>query len=131
MRVNPYISVNDILFGSSKSLILDVLGQPIRLGKSRIGDIEMTYDDIIFRLSPDTLELIEVSANAPVLLVENEIGKFEDLPVFLEKNDPDAFQTHGFYVSTRFGIAFDPYFPSWVTAFPSTALSFWQRNKKT
>ena len=126
MKVIPYQSVNAIEFLATKSSVLSRLGQPAKQGLSRTGNIELNYKQITFRFSQKTLEFIEATANAPVIFLENVAVEFEVLQRFLEAHDPTSFSVVGFYVSPRFGIAFDPNQPSFVTAFPESELFSWR-----
>jgi len=125
MDIEPYTRVNGLAFGSSESTVVLALGTPTRSRKSRIGWMELIYDKLVARLSEG--QLVEMTADAPATNVAGELVHFADLARFLKQKDDAAFEQVGFVVSPKYGIAFDPAFPSWVTAFQRGNLPHWRQ----
>jgi hypothetical protein len=51
---------------------------------------------------------------------------FASLEAFVCEHDPLSFRRAGFVVSPRFGLAFDPSEPAWVTALARHCLAEWR-----
>ncbi|MEC5388314.1 hypothetical protein VVD49_21455 [Uliginosibacterium sp. H3] len=112
-------------FGIDRNELERVLGSPERENKSRLWASELQYPAGVYRFNSDG-KLKEVSADAAELEIEGERVSFESLRPFLEQRDKEWFERVGFLVSPKFGIAFDPNFPSWVTAFSQSELPLWR-----
>lgn len=126
MKINPYFAANEVAFGSAQSTVITRFGQPLCVGNSYLGDIEFEYRNATFRFCPESQELIEVTADSPILFLENLAVRYEVLLEFLRENDEGLFERIGFFVSPKYGIAFDPDHPSYVSAFPKSELAWWQ-----
>jgi hypothetical protein len=50
---------------------------------------------------------------------------FASLGAVIREQDPQAFDRAGFLVSPRFGVAFDPSEPCWMTALAGHCLAQW------
>lgn len=120
----PLTAANNIEFGVSQHVVEKRLGQPLRRLTDRLGRVEIHYSSAIYRFEGSSLE--EISLDAPVVELGAVAVKFEDLAAFLQKNDPSCFERVGFLVSPRYGLAHDPAFASWVTAFPSSQAEVWR-----
>ena len=125
MRVEPYAAIGDVSFGSTQVMVTEVLGKPEQIARSRDGEIELSYPHLTARFAND--KLVEVSADAKTISLGSVVVQFEKLRDFLQQNDDSVFDCIGFLVSPKYGIAFDPEFPSWVTAFPKERLLVWQQ----
>lgn len=134
MRVIPYISFADIPFGSNEEAVISMCGSADRRGIDRLGRLELKYASQTFRLSGDARVLVEVTACSEYFEIENctlpnskrpEIA-FVELGYAVAKLDQDSFLAHGFIVSPRFGIAFDPHGPPYLTVFARSELSAWK-----
>jgi hypothetical protein len=62
----------------------------------------------------------------PVLSVGNVSVPFAALADFVHEQDDASFERAGFIVSPRYGIAFDPSCPSWVTALARHCIDTWR-----
>ncbi|MBC3833297.1 hypothetical protein H8K33_17435 [Undibacterium amnicola] len=125
MNVVAYKSVGLVSFGIGRADLVNLLGAPESEEKSRIWAFELRYPAGVYRFD-SVGQLKEISVDVPVFEVDGESILFENLRTFLEQRDKEIFERVGFLVSPRFGLAFDHYFPSWVTAFPREELQLWR-----
>lgn len=125
MKIAPLHGVGTLEFGSNQADCISTLGAPVRETTSRLGEKEFHYPHAIYRFSQNN-NLVEVTLDASLVELENKFIPFPLLANFLEQNDHESFETVGFIVSPKFGIAFDPQCPSWVTAFPKESITKWQ-----
>lgn len=125
MRLATYKSVGPVSFGIGRDELISLLGVPEGEQKSRIWAIELRYPAGVYRFDSDG-RLREISVDVPKLEIDGESILFENLHAFLEQHDSEVFERFGFLVSPRFGLAFDQFFPSWVTAFPREEITLWQ-----
>ncbi len=63
---------------------------------------------------------------APIVNLGKIIVPFSALGSFIQNQDPAMFEKAGFIVSPRFGLAFDPDCPTWVTALAEHCLDSWR-----
>jgi hypothetical protein len=134
MRVIPYISIADIPFGCTEEVVISTCGVPHRREIDRLERLELVYESQTFRLAGDTGKLVEVTACSEYFEIDNckmpnskrnEVA-FVELGYAVARLDQDSFLAHGFFVSPRFGIAFDPHFPPYLTIFARSELYAWQ-----
>ena len=125
MKIEPYVRVGSLQFGVSREAIVAALGKPVSERANRKGGLELEYSAAIYRLDNDSL--IEASIDAPVVILGSVAVPFQTLSAFVSEHDKEAFDCIGFVVSPAHGVAFDPKYPSWVTAFPQKELAEWQR----
>ena len=125
MRVAAYQSVGLVNLGIRRGDLINLLGAPEREAKSRIWALEIRYPAGVYRFDSDDV-LKEISVDAPELEINGESVSFEHLGAFLEQRDNEMFERSGFLVCPRYGLAFDQYFPSWVTVFPREDLQLWR-----
>ena len=125
MKLHPFTAVDDVPFSVSGEELLRVRGKPVRQGRNGIGLNELDYADVVFRFQ-DCGRLEEITAQAPVLNLGSVSVPFFALERFVGENDPSAFERAGFVVSPRFGLAFDPHCPSWVTALAEHCIAQWR-----
>jgi hypothetical protein len=125
MRIAAYGSVGLVGCGIDRNELEGLLGSPDREKESRLWSVELQYAAGVYRFDTDG-KLKEVSVDAPELELEGASVSFVSLRPFLEQRDEACFERVGFLVSPRFGIAFDPSFPSWVTAFSQSELPLWR-----
>jgi hypothetical protein len=114
-----------VSFGIGRDDLISLLGVPEGERKPRLWAIELRYPTGIYRFDSDG-RLKEISVDVSELEIDGESVLFENLRAFLEQRDNETFERVGFLVSPRFGLAFDQFFPSWVTAFPHEELQLWQ-----
>lgn len=125
MKIDAYKSVGLVNLGTRRGDLINLLGAPEREAKSRIFALEIRYPGSLYRFDSDDV-LKEISIDAPELEIKGESVSFEHLGAFLEQRDTEMFERSGFLVSPRYGLAFDQYFPSWVTFFPREDLQLWR-----
>lgn len=125
MKVSPFTQVGSITFGIDPGTLAGLIGQPRSERVNRDGRIELDYGAAVYRFDASST-LVEITADAPTLELDGHLVPFANLPSYLQEHDESAFTRAGFSVSPRFGIAFDPHFPSWVTAFPEKSLDIWR-----
>src|SRR6516225_7410858 len=121
MRVIPLRQFGDVEFGSAADALISLKGEPKRTRVKRSGLTELDYGSIFYRFSQDGL-LVEVTADAPTLELDAVLVSFNLLANYLREHDQSYFERCGFSISPRFGVAHDPDFPSWVTAFPASSI---------
>ena len=125
MKLDPYVQVDDTLFSVSSADIQRLRGKPWRSGRNGLGLDELDYGDVVYRFQ-DSGRLEEVTLQAEVVTLGNVAVPFETLAAFLRGQDPEAFLRAGFVVSPRFGLAFDPAEPFWVTALARHCIPEWE-----
>jgi hypothetical protein len=74
---------------------------------------------------------ISQSAPPPVKVsrsnaIDNLSVPFENLAELLRRQDVDSFERAGFLVSPRYGLAFDPHEPFWITALARHCIGEWE-----
>ncbi len=126
MNLDPFARVDDVPFSASPDEVLRLRGTPWRTGRNGIGLNELDYGSVVFRFQ-DGGRLEEVTMPAPLVIVGTRSIAFEALASFLRAADAGCFERARFLVSPRFGIAFDPGEPYWVTALAAHCLDAWRR----
>ena len=86
---------------------------------------ELDYDTAVFRFQ-DCGRLEEITVQAPVVDLGAVAVPFASLEPFVRIQDSMAFERAGFIVSPRFGLAFDPQCPCWVTALAEHCIASWR-----
>ena len=125
MRLNPFEQVDGRAFSVTRADLVASLGPPQRESQNGVGLHELDYGTVVYRFQLSG-RLEEVTAEAPVLHLDNVSVPFTSLETFVRSHDSEAFQRGGFVVSPRFGLAFDPGEPSWVTALARHCLPQWE-----
>ena len=125
MNLEPFISVDGIPFAISRDEIVSMRGEPLQAGRNGVGLNELDYQTVVFRFQ-DGGRLEEVTTQAPVVNIGNLAVPFHSLAPFVRHEDPAAFERAGFLVTPRFGLAFDPKEPFWVTALAPHCLDAWR-----
>jgi hypothetical protein len=126
MHLDPFIRVNDLPFTASKEDVQRLHGTPLKTGRNSVGLNELDYGSVIYRFQ-DCGRLEEVTLQAAVVIIGRRSIGFDALSFFLRAEDESCFERAGFLVSPRFGIAFDPTEPFWVTALAAHCLDEWRR----
>ena len=126
MNLAPFVQVDDAPFTLSSEELLRARGAPWRTQRNAVGLDEMDYGDVVYRFQ-DCGRLEEITMQAEVLSIGNVAVPFPSLAAFVRAQDPEAFERAGFVISPRFGLAFDPSQPSWVTALARHCLPEWKR----
>lgn len=125
MRIIPFESVGEIKFSASREDVIATLGQPNQEMHNKIGLLELTYQNIICRLDKSGA-VEEITAYAPILSLGVHSVLFSALAAYIHQYDHSAFKKHGFLVSPLFGLAFDPYYPPWITAITKHSVNLWK-----
>ena len=125
MRLDPFRRVDDTPFSARRTDIERARGQPLRVEPNAVGLTALDYGAQVFRFQ-DSGRLEEVTARAEVLHLGELAVPFAHLAAFVRANDAAAFERAGFLVSPRYGIAFVPQEPCWVTALARHCLAQWQ-----
>ena len=126
MKIQPYTTVGDVVFGATAGSVVAVLGAPQRTSTSRLERTELHYPSLVVRLA--NAEVVEVSVDAHVVEFPDIAIPFQHLAQFLRQRDPAAFDAVGFVVSPSYGVALDPHFPAWVTVFCRGELTAWRKH---
>lgn len=126
MRLEPYVQVDDSPFALSREDLLRERGEPWRAVRNGVGLDEMDYGDVVYRFQ-DCGRLEEITVRAEVVNIGKVAVPFAHLAAFVRAHDPGTFERAGFVISPRFGLAFDPSEPSWVTALALHCLPQWRR----
>jgi hypothetical protein len=125
MKLLPFIQVDSTPFSASRESILAERGEPARQVRNGVGLNELDYGEVVFRFQ-DNGRLEEVTMQAPVVYFGNMDVPFRALESFVRREDEFAFDRAGFVVSPKFGLAFDPACPSWVTALARHCIDSWR-----
>jgi len=125
MRLEPFERVDGRAFSVTRADLVASQGSPQRESQNAVGLYELDYGNVVYRFQLSG-RLEEVTAEAPVLHVDNVSVPFTNLETFVCSHDSAAFRRAGFVVSPRFGVAFDPREPSWVTALAHHCLPQWE-----
>ena len=131
MRLEPYLRVDDTPFSARRADIEGAHGPPQRIERNAVGLTALDYGHVVFRFQDSTGRLEEVTRRAPVLYLLSDDGvadvPFTALADYLRKHDARAFARGGFLVSPRYGLAFVPAEPDWVTALAAHCVDTWRR----
>jgi hypothetical protein len=125
MRLEPFVRVDGTPFATSRDDVLRARGVPLRQGRNAVGLTELDYDDVVYRFQ-DSGRLEEVTSRAAVLVMGSVAVPFRSLEAFVRAQDPAVFERVGFVVSPKFGLAFVPSEPCWVTALARHCLPEWE-----
>ncbi|RQP24452.1 hypothetical protein [Piscinibacter terrae] len=125
MHLIPFISVDEVPFTVSRETIMSTQGRPLQQGRNDVGLNELDYGSVVYRFQ-DNGRLEEVTMQVPVLHLDKISVPFATLAAFVGAHDTGSFERAGFIVSPRFGLAFDPECPSWVTALAPHCLDTWR-----
>lgn len=125
MFLTPYVQVDDVPFTIGPSELRARLGAPRAQGRNEVGLDEWDYGDRVFRFQEGG-RLEEVTQPAGVLHLDGVAVPFKALRAFVATQDTDAFERAGYVVSPRFGLAFVPDAPPWVTALARHCIETWR-----
>jgi hypothetical protein len=125
MKIQPYTTVGQIHFGATAQVVASILGNASRTSTDRLGRTQLHYSELIVRLV--NAAIVEISAKAETVEFPDVAIPFQHLARFLRKHDPTAFESVGFTVSPAYGVALDPNFPTWVTAFAKSEVDAWRK----
>lgn len=130
MKLKPYAEVDGLPFTVRRADLQRRHGAPPRERGNGIGLTELDYGDVVFRFQDCSGRLEEVTRRAAVLylLLDGDVVDvpFAGLAAFVPAHDGAAFERAGFLVSPRFGLAFVPGQPDWVTALAAHCIETWR-----
>ena len=125
MHLAPYIRVDDTSFRASRADIVALHGAPARAGRNDVGLNELDYGRVVYRFQ-DNGRLEEVTQQAQTVHLGAVAVPFASLAAFVRAHDATAFERAAFVISPRFGLAFDPADPCWVTALARHCVASWR-----
>lgn len=124
MRLDPHESVDGLAWTTTPEQLQMLLGPPLRRARNGVELNEWDYGEVVYRFQ-DGGRLEEVTRQAPVLHLGALAVPFGQLAAFVAAHDGQHFRRGGFIVSPRWGLAFDPAEPAWVTALARHCLPQW------
>lgn len=125
MHLQPYLRVNGMPFTATREDVIRAHGPPRSAARNAVGLTALDYGEVVYRFQ-DSGRLEEVTARAEVLHLGTVAVPFRDLAAFVRQSDGAAFECAGFLVSPRYGLAFVPGQPCWVTALARHCLPQWE-----
>ena len=116
MTIRSLQSVGGIPFGADRSA-LAALGAPLREGRNRRGEDEVTFDNAIYRFAAG--KLVEVSFQLPAEVELNgQRVAGSSLVAFLKQHDSEFRERYGFAIAPTLGLAVDvEHTDHWASAF--------------
>ncbi|MBS0390354.1 MAG: hypothetical protein JSR23_04230 [Proteobacteria bacterium] len=124
MHLKPYECVEGTPFVATRADVIRTHGLPCSEARNHVGLTALDYRTVVYRFQ-DSGRLEEVTARAEVLHLGAVAIPFRSLAAFVRAGDAAAFERAGFLVSPRYGIAFVPAEPCWVTALAAHCLAQW------
>jgi hypothetical protein len=125
MRLKPFEQVDEVPFTASREDVVRVRGKPALTHRNDVGLNELDYGSVVYRFK-DNGRLEEVTEQATVVILGKVAVPFVALRQFIAEQDDSAFERAGFVVSPKFGVAFDPSNPFWVTALAAHCIGTWR-----
>ena len=125
MNLVPFVSVDGTPFSVTQDEVLLMRGRPLGTGRNAVGLNELDYGTVVYRFQ-DNGRLEEVTREAPLVIIGQATVPFDALAAFVRSEDAGMFERAGFIVAPRFGLAFDPKEPFWVTALAAHCLDTWR-----
>ena len=125
MHLQPYQSVDGMPFTATRDDIIRAHGPPHSEERNNVGLTALDYGALVYRFQ-DSGRLEEITTRAQVLHLGTLAIPFGTLATFVRANDSAAFERAGFLVSPRYGIAFVPDEPGWLTALARHCLPQWE-----
>ena len=125
MNLTPFVRVDDVSFTLTSQELQARFGSPLRCGRNAVALNEFDYGHTVYRFQ-DSGRLEEVTQRAPVLHLDQVAVPFAALEGFVRSQDSEAFERAGFLVSPRYGLAFVPREPDWVTALAAHCIPTWR-----
>lgn len=125
MHLEPYTRVDGTPFTATRADVLRAHGSPLSELRNEVGLTALDFGGVVYRFQ-DNGRLEEITTRAEVLHLGTVAVPFRDLAAFVRSNDASSFDRAGFLVSPRYGIAFVPGEPCWVTALARHCLGEWE-----
>lgn len=125
MALVPYEQVDDVVFTIRPPELAARFGPPLAQARNEVGLDEWDYGERVFRFQ-DSGRLEEVTQRAAVVHFGGLAVPFSALRGFVAMQDREFFERAGYVVSPRFGLAFVPGEPPWVTALARHCIDTWR-----
>lgn len=129
MQLDPYVAVDGLPFSTGPAALAARLGPPRRRTRNSVGLEEHDHGDAVYRFQ-DSGRLEEVTQRVAVLHLQLHPGAlavpWRHLRDFVVAQDPGRFERAGYLVSPRFGFAFVPDEPPWLTALARHCIPAWR-----
>jgi hypothetical protein len=125
VKIDPYVSVDGLPFSTRAEGLCARLGPPVRTSRNEVALNEMDYGHAVFRFQ-DNGRLEEITQRGAVVHLGAVAVPFAALAAFIAEHDPGQFERAGYVVSPRFGLAFVPGQPPWVTALARHCIDSWR-----
>lgn len=116
MKLDPYVSVDDIRFSMPELEVSGLLGEPTRRDTNRKGESQLHYHDCVYRFSASE-GFLECSGTWNVVEIDGVAVPTGVLADFVRTRDVEAHEVLGFLVSLRYGISLDLEHAGHITAF--------------
>lgn len=131
MRLVAFESVDGLAFSTRRVELERRRGVPLRAEANAAGLMALDYGDAVYRFQIEGGRLEEVTRRAAMLHLVTCAGvidlPFEVIAAFVYAHDGAVFECAGFVVSPRYGLAFVPAEPDWVTALAAHCVETWRR----
>ncbi len=125
MLIEAFKKLDNIALDIKETEIESRIKMDCKISKESGKLSEYDFGKYVFRFN-EVGNLVEVTADAPIIDFDEKGIGFNKLHSFLMNEDSNVFEKFGFIVSPKYGIAFDPaYFP-WVTFLSAEGLQCWQ-----
>ena len=125
MKLVPFVRIDDVAFSLTPAQLRVRRGPPHRSDRNGVGLDEMDYGDVVFRFQASG-RLEEVTKRASLIELPQASVPLPFLEGFLLDQDPASFERVGFVVSPRFGLAYAPDSPGWITALAEHCIDTWR-----
>lgn len=125
MHLQPYACVDGLLFTAGREDVIRAHGPPLSEKRNSVGLTALDYGNVVYRFQ-DGGRLEEVTVRTSVLHLGAVAVPLRDLATFLRAHDEAVFERAGFVVSPRYGVAFVPDDPYWLTALARHCLVQWK-----
>ncbi len=125
MKLEPFVRVNGVAFSASREDVIQAHGTPHHEESTASGLTLVDFGETLYRFLGNG-QLDEISAQSRVLSLGPVVIPFQNLAGFVRQQDAGAFDSLGFLVSPRYGLAFIPYKRYWITALSRSAVLRWK-----
>jgi hypothetical protein len=125
VKLRPFEQVDEVRFTDRAEDIRRRRGEPLRATRNSVALNELDYGDAVYRFQ-DNGRLEEVTLQPQVVDLGHVAVPPHALAPFIHEHDPEAFRRADFLVSPRYGLAFDPADPRWITALARHCLPSWR-----
>ena len=124
-QLTPFTAFDGIPFSIGLDELIADLGLPHRCRRNAVALNEYDYGHSVYRFQ-DGGRLEEITRRTPLLQIGAVVVPFAALGAFVRGQDDTAFERAGFLVSPRYGLAFVPEQPDWVTALARHCIAQWR-----